>query len=106
MNSYKLDDMVKGWFVGDFTPVALPSKNFEVSIKKYSAGDVEPLHVHKIATELTAIVSGRVVMCGKQWSDGDIIVLEPGDSTSFEAITDVVTVVVKTPSVLNDKYLL
>jgi len=106
MNCYKLDNMVKGWFVGDFSPVALSNKNFEVAIKKYNAGDFEPLHVHKIATELTAIVSGRAIMCGKEWGDGDIIILSPGDETSFEAVTDVVTVVVKTPSVLDDKYLL
>jgi len=106
MNSYKLESMVKGWFVGDFLPVALPSNNFEVSIKKYKAGDFEPLHVHKIATELTAIISGSAIMCGKEWSDGDIIVLSPGDATSFEALSDVITVVVKTPSVQNDKYVL
>ena len=35
---------------------------------------------------------------------GDIILLEPNEGTSFEALTDVKTVVVKTPSVLNDKY--
>ena len=38
------------------------------------------------------------------WEAGDIIVLEPGEVTSFEAMTDATTVVVKVPGALNDKY--
>ena len=43
-------------------------------------------------------------MCGKEWSAGDVIVLEPGEVTDFEALTDAVNVVVKTPGASNDKY--
>ena len=39
------------------------------------------------------------------WHAGDIIVAEPGDVTSFEAVTNAVLAVVKLPGVLNDKYL-
>jgi len=35
---------------------------------------------------------------------GDIAVLEPGESADFLAETDVVTTVVKLPSVAGDKY--
>ena len=35
---------------------------------------------------------------------GDIVLIEPGEDTDFEALTDVTTVVVKTPSVAGDKY--
>lgn len=97
--------MVKGWFVGAFQPIAFHSDAAEVGIKHYKAGDSEQAHYHKVATEITAIVSGKVVMCGQEFGAGDIIVLQPGDVTSFEALEDTVTVVVKTPGTLNDKYL-
>ena len=35
---------------------------------------------------------------------GDIVLIEPGEDTDFEALTDVTTVVVKAPSVMGDKY--
>ena len=105
MNSAKLQDMVGGWFVGAFNPTALQTNNCEVAVKKYKAGSKEAAHYHAIATEVTLILSGRVRMCGKEWSDGDIILLAPSDITDFEALTDVVSVVVKIPGVLNDKYL-
>ena len=67
-----------------------------MAIKYYQAGDREPAHVHRVATELTAIVQGRVRMFDQEFQTGDIITVEPGDATSFEALTHVITVVVKT----------
>ncbi len=104
MNSAKLDVMVKGWFVGGFKPTAFSTEACEVGVKDYKAGDSEAAHYHKIATEITLVLSGSVSMRGKTWNEGDIIVLEPGDVTAFEAITDATTVVVKVPGALNDKY--
>ncbi len=96
--------MFKGWFVGDFEPSVLRSKDFEVAIKAYKSGDSEDAHVHKIATELTVIISGEVEMNGQLFGAGSILLLEPGEKAAFAAIKDAVTVVVKTPSVSNDKY--
>ena len=104
MNAARLEDMVKGWFIGDFEPSALKTNECEVAVKFYFAGDKEPLHHHKISTETTLILTGEVWMVGKKWGPGDIVVLLPGESTSFEAITDCTSIVVKTPSVKNDKY--
>jgi quercetin dioxygenase-like cupin family protein len=104
MKHARLDDMTKGWFVGAFAPTACHTDACEVAVKHYKAGDKEQPHFHKIATETTLILSGTVVMAGREWQAGDIIVMEPGDVTGFEAITDTVNVVVKTPGALDDKY--
>jgi hypothetical protein len=96
--------MVKGWFVGDFAPAVLRSTACEVAVKHYAAGDREDVHHHKVATEITLIVSGEVEMMGQRWSAGDIVVVEPGEATDFLAVTDAVNVVVKLPSVAGDKY--
>lgn len=104
MRHDRLEAMTKGWFVGDFQPTALHSTACEVAIKHYREGDHESAHHHKIATEITAIVSGRVRMLGAEWGPGDILTIEPGETTDFLALTDVVTVVVKTPSAPDDKY--
>jgi len=105
VNSGRLEDMFKGWFVGDFEPTLVRTQACEVAVKNYRAGDAEELHHHKVATEVTLVLSGRVRMCGREWGAGDIIVLEPGEATDFVALTDAVNVVVKTPGASNDKYL-
>ena len=70
-----------------------------------SGGEKEAAHVHKVATELTMIVSGQVKMNGRVFAAGDIVVLKPGEATDFEALTDTTTTVVKLPSAKGDKYL-
>jgi anti-sigma factor ChrR (cupin superfamily) len=106
MKKYELKNMIGGWFVGDFTPSLLQNNNFEVAIKKYEAGDYEKKHYHKQAVEFTVILNGKVKMNGVEYGDGDIIEIETNEATDFEALTNVTTVVVKTPSVKNDKFLL
>jgi hypothetical protein len=38
MRLYRLEDMTKGWFVGDFAPAALRSAAAEAAVKTYPAG--------------------------------------------------------------------
>jgi quercetin dioxygenase-like cupin family protein len=102
---HKLDDMVRGWFVGDFEPTVHRTSEVEVAIKSYRAGDAEERHVHKVATELTAVVSGFVRMEGRDLHAGDIVSIPPGQPSDFLALTDAVVVAVKLPAVAGDKYL-
>jgi quercetin dioxygenase-like cupin family protein len=104
MKSFRLENMTKGWFVGAFSPSALTTNACEVAVKYYKAGEREGKHHHKVATEVTLVLSGRVRMLGKEWTKGDIIVIAPGTATDFEALTDATNVVVKLPGALNDKY--
>ena len=105
MRQYQLDDMLRGWFVGDFEPTVYRTSDVEVAIKHYAAGDAEPRHVHKRATELTAVIAGRVRMDGRELQAGDIVELSPGDPSDFLALSDAVIVAVKLPAVAGDKYL-
>lgn len=105
MKTNKLEKMVKGWFVGGFKPTAFSTKECEVAVKKYNRGDSEEKHYHKIATEITLILEGQVIMFDKTWKQGDIITIEPYEATAFEALEDTTTVVVKIPGALDDKYL-
>jgi len=104
MKVFNLEDMVKGWFVGNFSPTALSTNQVEVAVKKYKAGEYEPAHHHKIATEITVITDGEVKMNGVIHKAGAILVIEPNHATDFLAITDVTTTVVKYPGVSDDKY--
>lgn len=99
-----LSRMTKGWFVGDFEPSVLRTAGAEVAVKSYRAGDAEEWHVHRVATEITVLVSGSVRMGERTLGPGAIVRLEPGEGTDFVALEDSVTVVVKVPSVSGDKY--
>lgn len=105
MNKAKLEDMIGGWFIGNFEPSLLKTNDVEVAVKKYKAGDTEEAHYHKLATEYTVILKGKVRMMGIEHNEGEILTIHPMESTDFLAITDVTTVVVKIPGASNDKYI-
>lgn len=104
MKVFQLDDMTKGWFVGSFTPTVLSTNHVEIAVKKYMAGEYEPVHHHKIATEITVIVDGEIKMNNVVYKAGAILMIEPNTPTDFLALSDVTTTVVKYPGVSNDKY--
>lgn len=101
----RLDGMKGGWFVGSFQPAAYTTKDVEVAVQHFAAGYSGEPHHHKVATEVTLLLSGKALMAGECLIAGDILTIEPGVSCSFEALEDCVTVVVKHPGALNDKYI-
>jgi hypothetical protein len=100
-----MQDMVKGWFIGDFTPSIIKTDAVEVAVKRYKKGESEGRHHHRIAKEITVIVSGKVEMNGKVYVEDDAILIEQHDSTDFKALEDTVTCVVKYPGAQDDKYI-
>ena len=96
--------MTGGWFVGAFAPTALRTEAAEVAVKTYAAGSTEPRHYHRIATEVTLVLSGTATFNDVVVVPGQIAMIPPGESVAFSALTDVVTVVAKVPSAPNDKY--
>ena len=104
MKVFKEENFFKGWTIGNFEPSLFKTDDFECSLKRYVEGDYEESHHHKIATEITHIVTGRVLMNGAEYRSGDIILIEPGESTDFKVLAPTITMVVKVPCVKNDKY--
>ena len=100
-----IDDFVRGWIIGDFSPSLYQTSNFEVAVQRYASGDFEKRHIHKIATEWTVIIKGKALMNSKEYNEGDIVTILPLESTDFFALTDTITLVIKIPSVNNDKYI-
>ncbi|EHL09536.1 hypothetical protein HMPREF9625_01509 [Oribacterium parvum ACB1] len=105
MRVEQLKNMKAGWFIGNFEPSLFKTNDCEVAVKTYKKGDKESKHYHKIATEYTVIIKGKVRMFDHIYEEGDIVVVEPGDATDFEALEDAMNVVVKMPGANNDKYL-
>jgi quercetin dioxygenase-like cupin family protein len=104
MQVFSLDDMYRGWFVGDFSPCVIRSKEVEVALQKYDAGSKEKAHFHAVATEVTLISKGRASFNGKVVEQGEIVLISPGETVEFIALTDTETVVIKLPSLIGDKY--
>ena len=106
MKSYKLSDSgARGWFIGDFPEAIYRTKDFEVCYQDNPPGTSTP-HYHKELTEITLVVSGRVLINGNVYVAGDIVVLEPNDICQLEYLEDTKIVTIKSPSIPLDKHYL
>ena len=91
---------------GTVSKAILPAlaKEFEVNYQVNEPGH-SVSHYHKEVTEITLVVTGRMLMNGQIFSPGEIIYLEPGDIAQLEYLEHTTTVTVKTPSIPSDKFL-
>lgn len=101
----RIEEFYDGWVAGDFEPAVLQSKDIEVGIKQFQAGDSEPEHFQKIASEVTIVLRGTCFLAGEKLNSGDILVIPPKVSAGFLAETDVLLLVLKSPSIPGDKVL-
>lgn len=104
MKIYEAKEMIGGWFVGDFKPTAYKTKKFEVCYKIHQQGEKWPKHYHKIATEINYLIRGKMTIGGKEIHAGQIFILKPGEIAEPNFLEDCEIIVIKTPSVVGDKY--
>jgi quercetin dioxygenase-like cupin family protein len=99
-----MDDMINGWFIGDFSPSVWRTPKFEVAHMKHEKGEQPEPHYHKVATEVTAVVKGKVQINDEVFSVGDIFMVFPNEKVAPYILEDTEVIVVKIPSVPGDKY--
>ncbi len=104
MVRFKLDEFNRGWFIGDFLPSILRTKDFEVGILKHRAGEDWPEHYHKKADEYNVLIEGYMSVNDMYFCPGDVFVIEKGETSKPHFSTDCTLVVIKVPSVIGDKY--
>lgn len=105
MKRFRLEDMFRGWFIGNFAPAAFVTEACEVTYKKDPVGHSEPMHYHKVSPEIVLVTKGDFRINNQNYSPRDIVVIEPGEATESLALTDSEIVVVKIPAAKNDKYI-
>lgn len=98
-------NFTKGWFVGDFEPSVFRNPFFEIAHQKHEAGHKTPKHFHKLTTELTYIVKGKMRVGSEILEEGSMFVYEKGEIADSEVIEDIDIIVLRYPSIPSDKHL-
>jgi len=105
MKVQKLETMTRGWFIGDFEPSVLKTKDFEVAIMHHPKGQIWQSHYHAISTEYNVLLSGKMKICNTELVAGDIFIIEPNEIADPIFHEDCTIVCVKVPSASEDKFL-
>ena len=102
MKIYKLSEMDRGLFIGNFTPTAYKTSNFEVNYRTHKAGEEWDTHYHTETTEINLVVKGKMKFNDSILKEGDIFIVEPWQISDPIFFEDTTVVCVRTPSA-NDK---
>ena len=105
MKIFELDSMKDGWFVGNFTPTCYDTKEFEVCYKLHLKGEKWDHHYHKEGTEINLLVEGKMLINNKEINPGQVFILEPYEIARPTFLEECKIVIIKTPSVPGDKYI-
>jgi quercetin dioxygenase-like cupin family protein len=104
MKKQKLDDMTRGWFIGNFEPSVLKTKDFEVGVLTHKKGEVWKKHYHKLGTEYNVLINGKMFICDTEINEGEIFTIDPYEIADPVFLEDCTVVCIKTPSVPGDKF--
>lgn len=99
-----INDMVNGWFVGNFEPSLFKTAAFEVAHHTHKKFGPTEDHFHKHSTEINYILSGKMEVNGKTLSDGEFFILEPYEVSKARFLEDTQLIVVRTKSIPGDKH--
>ncbi len=94
----------KGWLVGDFPKAIFRTQDFEVAHHSHREGEIGQIHTHHHSTELTYIVSGLLIASGYVLGAGHTFIYEPYEIAEVEFMKDTELIVIKWPSVPDDKH--
>lgn len=104
MNVTKLDDYVRGYFIGNFEPSILKTSEFEVAVLFHPKGEKWPAHYHKECVEYNVLIDGSMTVQGKMLNSGDVFVFDAGEIADPVFHEDCRVVCVKVPSIPTDKF--
>ena len=99
----RIENMVGGWFIGNFEPTAFKTTDYEVSYKVHKKGEIWDIHYHKKAKEINLLIHGRMIIQGKELISGDIFTFDTYEIADPEFLEECEIICVKTTSDTNDK---
>jgi NDP-sugar pyrophosphorylase family protein/mannose-6-phosphate isomerase-like protein (cupin superfamily) len=100
---WSLEDMYRGWFIGNFEPNVFRTQEFEVGILTHKKGEVWPFHIHDHSEEYNYLLNGRMVINGVEYNKGDSFMFPRGVLACPSFLEDCTVICVKVPSNPMDK---
>ncbi len=100
-----IHEFKNGWLMGNFVPSLVKNEAFEVAIHRHQAKTGGGDHIHKIATEYNIVVDGEVTLDHTiSIRQNGYWITEPGQSFDVYFKEYTTLLVIKLPSVTDDKY--
>jgi len=101
---WNIDDFVRGWFIGDFTPSIYKTNEYELGVLSHSENEKWGFHFHKEADEINFLLEGRMKLNDKIIEKNSLFVIPKNQIACPIFLKDCQIICIKVPSVPTDKY--
>lgn len=105
MQFHNLGDFKGGWIIGDFNPSILRTPSFEVCVTFHGKEEPTVKHFHAKSKEYNIVLDGEIAVNGRNLGKGDIFIYEENEVSDVHFLSDTSLLVVRVPSLPEDKYI-
>jgi len=88
MKSFHLDNMVNGWFLGNFIPTVTNWKKGEIAIKSYQTNHIESSYCHSDAYKIYVVLSGKIMINNNLLTKDSVALINPKEDMSLVSLTN------------------
>jgi dTDP-glucose pyrophosphorylase len=100
---YKLEDMFRGWFVGDFEPSVFKHAGVEIGYLLHKKGEKWQTHYHNNLVEVNLLIQGRMILNDIEINKNEIFVIDKKVIACPIFLEDCYIMCIKIPSMVGDK---
>lgn len=106
------ENLVGGWFVGNFEPTTYKTEFCEVSYRCHRAEETPSAHYHRYCDEINYLVSGKMEINGQLVESPCVFIIDANEIIHPIFLTDAVIIVVKISTrpdnkmIVNDKVII
>jgi dTDP-glucose pyrophosphorylase len=103
---YKLEDMFRGWFLGNFEPSVFKHAGVEIGYLFHKKGEKWPTHYHSNIVEVNLLIEGKMIINDIEINKNQIFVIDKKVLACPIFLEDCRIICVKLPSMVGDKIII
>jgi len=103
---YKLEDMFRGWFVGNFEPSVFKHSGVEIGYLLHKKGEKWQTHYHNNLVEVNLLVEGKMILNDIEINKNEIFVIDKKVLACPIFLEDCRIMCIKIPSMVGDKIII
>jgi dTDP-glucose pyrophosphorylase len=103
---FKVEDMFRGWFMGNFEPTVFKHSGVEVGYLCHKKGEKWQTHYHNNIIEINLLVEGKMILNDIEINKNEIFKIDPKVIACPIFLEDCYIICIKVPYMVGDKIII
>ena len=100
---FNINDMFRGWFIGNFEPAVLKNSGFEIGYLLHKQGEKWDTHYHNNIDEVNLLIKGKMILNDIEIRPNEIFVIKHKTIACPIFLEDCYIICIKIPFMVGDK---